>query len=207
MRKLKILYGLEAVGGGALKHLVYLATNLDHTIFEITIILSEPRNESIDSQIDSLKKSGANLIMLNMCRNINLFKDLWVLLKLIALIFKGKYDIVHAHSSKAGGLFRFAAYLCNIPAIYYTPHCFYFQGKSGLKKIKFVWLEKILAKLTTMLIVSESERKAAIENKITNNSKILNINNAIDFDEYQQYNETKTTKAFPGCFGDRKSVV
>ena len=40
-KRTKILYGIESAGGGSLKHLVYLVTNLSKEKFEITVIYSE----------------------------------------------------------------------------------------------------------------------------------------------------------------------
>lgn len=188
MKKIKILYGLEAAGGGALKHLVYLATRLSEKYFDITVILSNKRGENIDCEITKLINANIQVIIMPIKRQIHL-SDVKVLCKLVSVMGKGKYDIVHAHSSKAGGLFRIAALLTNISNIYYTPHCFYFQSKAGLTKKFFIFLEKILGFATTGIIVSESEQKALIKHKIINPNKVLNINNAIDFDEYQHSTE------------------
>ncbi len=204
MRRIKLLYGLEAAGGGALKHVVYLATRLNSEIFDITVILSDSRDEDIAEQVKKMKDAGAKVRLVSMSRNINPFRDFVVFFKLVSLIRKEKFDIVHAHSSKAGALFRLAAFVCRVQKIYYTPHCFYFQGKNGFKKVCFVLLEKLLGTVTTGVIVSENERQSAIQNKVITDSKLININNAIDFDDYRQNNETENTKTalgiHPGTF-------
>ncbi len=204
MKRIKILYGLEAAGGGALKHVVYLATRLKSEIFDITVILSDSRDEDIAEQIKKMKDAGAKVRLVSMSRNINPFRDFVVFFKLVSLIRKEKFDIVHAHSSKAGALFRLAAFACRVQRIYYTPHCFYFQGKTGFPKACFVLLEKLLGIVTTGIVVSENEQRAAIRNKVVISPKLMNINNAIDFDEYNQKRETKHTKTAlgirPGTF-------
>lgn len=194
MEKIKILFGLEAAGGGALKHLVYLVTRLDNNIFDLTVILSNVRNKNINKEIEQLKSANAEVFLVPMCREVNPLKDIHSFLNILSLIRRKKFDIVHAHSSKAGALFRLAAMLRRIPLIYYTPHCFYFQGKKGLKKIFFVLLEKLLARITTKIIVSENEQQELIKNNISPASKVININNAIDFDEYQESKEVINTK-------------
>jgi glycosyltransferase involved in cell wall biosynthesis len=198
MRKIKLLYGLEAVGGGALKHLVYLVSRLDNNIFDITVILSNSREENTKEEIDKMKAIGAKVLFFPMCRNINPIKDVLAFLQLLLFVYKGNFDIVHAHSSKAGALFRCAAWLCRVPFICYTPHCFYFQGKTGLKKVVFLAFEKLLAKITSCIIVSESEQNEIVKTKLASTSKIVNINNAIDFDEYQQNKEISNTRAVYG---------
>jgi glycosyltransferase involved in cell wall biosynthesis len=193
MKKIKILYGLEAVGGGALKHLAYLVTNLDKEKFDITVILSSKRNEDADSDILKIRNSGARLSYLPICKNINIFRDCIIVARLVAILKREKIDIIHAHSSKAGGLFRIAAFISRSKNILYTPHCFYFQGLSGVKRMLFLGIEKLLAYMTSYIIVSQGEMKQAIQNKIGGKQQILNINNAIDFSAYIPASEINET--------------
>lgn len=201
MKKIKIIYGLEAVGGGALKHLVYLVTRLSNESFEITVVLSKSRDDNSTLEISSILKTGIRVIFLSMCRNINLLNDMASFFKIVTILKKGKYDIVHAHSSKAGALFRLAALICKIPLVFYTPHCFYYQGKTGFRRLIFLYVEKILSVITSGIIVSENEKKEILRNKITKANKVININNAIDFADYQQSigsDETLRDLSIPG---------
>jgi len=191
VKRIKILYGLEAADGGALKHLVYLVTRLDKPLFDITVIISKLRSWNIQEEIEKMKIAGAEIVYLPMERNIHIIKDLLVIIKLFIYIRRKKYYIVHAHSSKAGGVFRIAAWLNKVPRIYYTPHCFYFQGKYGIKKKIYILLEKILCRISTGIIVSENEQDELVKNKICSYAKIFNINNAIDFNEYEHLQEVK----------------
>jgi glycosyltransferase involved in cell wall biosynthesis len=188
MQKIKILYGLEAAGGGALKHLVYLAAGLDHTCFDITVILSDQRGESIGDEMEKLREAGVKIVILPIRRSIHV-SDIVIWYRLMVHIRKYKYDIVHAHSSKAGGLFRIAAWLNRVPYICYTPHCFYFQGKKGLPKFLFITLERIFGLITSAIIVSESELDELLKHHIISPKKAFNINNAIDFNNYRQNTE------------------
>jgi glycosyltransferase involved in cell wall biosynthesis len=185
-RKIKLVIGLEASGGGALKHVVYLAKYINKEIFEVTVVLSTLRLEDKNA-VESLKCNGVNVLLVDMQRNISLFADACSLLKIILLFRKYKFDIVHAHSSKAGALFRLATLYSRIPVVFYTPHCFYFQGKKGLHKKVYLWIEKILARLTTGIILSENEQEQAILFEVIDSSKLFNINNAIDLNDYRQY--------------------
>ena len=74
--------------------------------------------------------------------------------------------------------------MCRVPVIFYTPHCFYFQGKNGLKKNFYLLFEKVLAKITTGIILSENEKEQALQFDIIDSSKLHNINNAINFYDY-----------------------
>lgn len=71
---------------------------------------------------------------------------------------RGRYDLVHAHSSKAGGLARLA--LPRARRLVYTPHCFAFLG--GSARALYRALEQALVPRTGALIaVSEWERGRA----------------------------------------------
>ena len=63
-------------------------------------------------------------------------------------------DIVHCHSSKAGGIGRLAARLCGIRRIVYTPHAYMFQnvGLSDRKKWMYTMMERMLGRITTLTI-------------------------------------------------------
>lgn len=193
MKKIKILFGLEAVGGGALKHLTYLVTHLNKVQFDITVILSSRRNEDAAEDINKIVGSGATLVYLSINRKIDVYSDCKNIAQLVTILKNDKFDIIHAHSSKAGGVFRIAAFIAGRKNILYTPHCFYFQGLSGLKRWVFITMEKILAKATTYIIVSEGEMKDSIEKRIAPESRLLNINNAIDFNDYMHESETNAT--------------
>ena len=64
-----------------------------------------------------------------------------------------------------------------------------------VKRNVYIGLEKILAKITSYIVVSEGERKEIIKNKIISERQILNINNAIDFNEYIHTSEIKDIRS------------
>lgn len=195
MKKTHILYALEAAGGGSLKHLVYLVTRLNPSRFCITIVLSKSRKEDIRNELNDLKKAGAAIRFIPMNRSIRPLWDIFLIFRIICLLFRMKPDIVHSHSSKAGALFRIAGWLCKVNKIYHTPHCFYFQGKTGILRKLYLLVEKILSKITTGIVVSSNEQHEALVNKLTSPKKFININNAIDFDDYQQLKNITSIKS------------
>ena len=129
---------MEAADGGALKHLVYLVSNLDCKRFNITVILSDKRSSKISQDIEKMRGKGATVHLIPMERSINWWKDLQSFLLIFIHLFENRYDVVHAHSSKAGVLFRLAALVRRVPTVIYTPHCFYFQSKVGIKRLFYV---------------------------------------------------------------------
>lgn len=184
-RRIKILFGLEAGDAGALKHLVSLACGLDKIRFSITVILSTARSSRIFKEIDRMKMAGVNVLLFPMDKRIHITKDILLVLKLRAHLKEHKYDIVHAHSSKAGLTFRLAARIAKIDTIIYTPHCFYFQSKSGVRRWFFSLAEKLLGIITTQLVVSCNEKDWALKHNLVSSDKLTVINNAINNNDYQ----------------------
>ncbi len=73
---------------------------------------------------------------------------------------RGRYDIVHAHSSKAGALVRLA--LPRARRLVYTPNCFPFLAGPGPARGLYRAIEQVLVPRTGALIaVSEWEREEA----------------------------------------------
>lgn len=73
----------------------------------------------------------------------------------------GRFDVVHAHSSKAGALVRGA--LPRARRFVYTPHCFAFSGDIGAGRAAYRAIERVLLRRTAALIAaSEWEREEAL---------------------------------------------
>lgn len=180
----KILFGLEATEGGALKHLLYLVTNIDKKKFEVTVLLSTLRNPEVNLSIDNLRLLGITTHIIHMTRSISLWSDLRALICIHKVLRSNHFDIIHAHSSKAGALLRISGRINKIPLIIYTPHCFYFQGQTGIKKLFYFCLEKMLSSLCHQIIVSKNEEQAALSSKLCSSKKLIVINNAIKFSDY-----------------------
>ncbi|RNL53954.1 glycosyltransferase [Pedobacter jejuensis] len=184
-KRIRILFGLEAAGSGTLKHLLYLVTDLNKELFDITVILSTQRSRDANNAVIKMKQAGVEVIDIPMRREINPWYDGIALYHICKHLRNNlPYHVVHAHSSKAGVLFRIAAWIWTVPLILYTPHCFYFQGKSGIKKSFFVFIEKIMGRITSQIIVSNIEKINALMNEIVPSKKLLHINNAIKYHEY-----------------------
>ncbi|MBB5441235.1 glycosyltransferase involved in cell wall biosynthesis [Pedobacter sp. AK017] len=186
LRKYKILYGLEAADAGTLKHLTYLVTSISAELFDVTVILSTQRSTRVYADIEKMTAAGAKILVMPMKRKIVAWQDLKCFLTIWTHLRHHTYDIVHAHSSKAGILFRLAAWLNQVPLIIYTPHCFYFQSKKGIKKVFFASVERIMALITSYIIVANNEKRSALEQNVAPAAKLVNINNAINFNEYPQ---------------------
>lgn len=108
--------------------------------------------------------------------------DLKSAFQLAGVVKRGRYDLVHAHSAKAGVVTR-AVLAGRKPPVVYSPHCFPFIGDFSEKRRIFATnVERILAPTTArILCVCDDERQEGLRvgikdarmRVIHNGSKVL----------------------------------
>lgn len=86
---------------------------------------------------------------------------------LARLLHRGRFDIVHAHSSKAGVIARVAAMVARVPAIY-SPHGLAFSGPvSRARRLATLQTERAMGSITARLLcVCEHERRLAVSARL-----------------------------------------
>ncbi len=113
--------------GGAQENTLLSVVGLD-AMPEYDVTLISGIDKGREGELLSQARETAQLIVLpEMGRSINPFSDLVAFWKLYRLIKKGRYHIVHTHSSKAGVLGRLAAWLAGTPLIVHTLHSLVFH--------------------------------------------------------------------------------
>ena len=158
-----ILYILEAVEGGAWRHLKDLLGAIHGKTVECSVVLSFERHlDNVDEVRSFLASLNVPLYEIPMKRGAAP-GDMAAVLKLKKLIRKIQPDLVHAHCAKAGVLGRVAAKLAKVPSIY-TPHCFPFFMQDTRCSPVYTFIEKGMVKITSSIIVlSEEEQAAALQ--------------------------------------------
>lgn len=166
--KLKLLYIVEAMGGGVFTYIVDLANELveDFDMYVAYAIRPQTPQDYIsyfDARIHLIKVE-------NFVRSINAGKDLKAFFEIKKIVKEIKPDIIHLHSSKAGALGRWAFNGHKIP-MFYTPHGYSFlmRDYSSAKRIVFKFIEIISAKrFCTTISCSEGEHQETL--KFTNHA-------------------------------------
>jgi glycosyltransferase involved in cell wall biosynthesis len=104
--------------------------------------------------------------------------------ELMAEMSRGRFDVVHTHSSKAGALGRIAAHRVGVPAIVHTFHGFPFHNfQAWPVRAAYVEIEKRLGRITDQfLAVGGAVAAQAISLKIAPAERIRAIASAIDLD-------------------------
>jgi len=121
-------------------------------------------------------------------RELSFVDDIKSFIKLFKLFQNEKPDIVHTHMAKAGMVGRFAAFLSGVPSIYHTFHGHVFSGYfSKIKTWVFIWIERLLALLSSGIIVISKSQKQEIAYKyrITSEKKISVIPLGFDLEKLQ----------------------
>ncbi len=183
-RPIRVLEVMEATIGGTKRHLLALIRGLDRHLFHVEVAAPKLRSEAFDDVTfaDEVREAGIRQHFVPMRRAISPSVDAACLLKLVALMRRGRYDVVHAHSSKAGILGRIAARLAQVPAIVYTPHGFYFLNRpAGRSRDLYLGLERLGGRMTDCLIaLSRTELAEAVDNRIVPSTKVALIENGIE---------------------------
>lgn len=151
--------------GGAQDNTLYTLEHLPAERYE-KILISGTGGMRDEEAINA--SSYEALFVPSLRRKINPLMDLLALFKLYALLRKLKPAIVHTHSSKAGILGRWAAFLARTPVIIHTYHGFGFNDyQHPLKRALLVASERLTAPVTTAFIaVSKNTMQTGIKNRI-----------------------------------------
>lgn len=183
----RILYIVEAMGGGVFTYIVDLANSLVDD-FDIYIAyglrMQTPKDykDYFDPRIQLIKIN-------NFTREINIYKDIKAFLEIKRVADTVKPNVVHLHSSKAGVIGRIMFCFSNIP-VFYTPHGYSFMmsGASTFKCFLYKCIEKICANFnSTTVSCSFGENLETL--KLT--KKAVNIDNGINIDEFRKIIDEK----------------
>lgn len=191
--KKKILYVVEAMGGGVFTYVVDLANEL---VNEYDIYIAYTVRPQTPADYKNYFDSRIHLIKVkSLGRSINLAKDLQSLKEVKKIEKKVQPDIIHLHSSKAGVIGRIAFNGKKTP-VFYTPHGYSFLMKNykQAKRMIFKIIEAVCAKRNcTTISCSEGEHKETL--KLT--KRATYVNNAVNLNELQKMIEKVAVKEHP----------
>lgn len=159
--------------------------------YEVTLVTGSVRD--IDPAL--MHKCGVNVVIIpELMREINPVTDIICLFKLYRFIKKGRFNIVHTHSSKAGFLGRVAAKMAGCSIIVHIPHGHIFYGYFNPQITKlFILLEKIAAKFTDKIIsLTDSETYDYLKFKVAPQEKFLTIHDGIEIERFVNPRVNKT---------------
>ncbi|NJL83220.1 MAG: glycosyltransferase family 4 protein [Chloroflexaceae bacterium] len=172
MGRKKILYIITRADlGGAQSYVKSLLESFQHQ-YELHLIVGK---EGFLTEASCRMNVEVHLLP-RLTRNINLKKDFFSLFNGVNLITKIAPSLIHANSSKAGLIGRFAGKVCKIPTIF-TAHGWGFAPGSPISRsLVAKTTEKIGGLISEKIIcVSESDRQLALKYKIASSDKLITI--------------------------------
>ena len=184
----RVLHVLEATIGGTKRHLLDLAAGLSADGWDVEVACPRARDENHGdvSFWDDLAKLGVTAHEAPMRRQPLNGTNARALPRLVHLIRRGRYDVIHAQSSIAGALARPAARIAGLlsghqPKVVYSPHGFAFLSEEwGRRRRAFLTTERTLGRLTDRLIaVSPTESEQAIGAGIVPRRKVAVVPNGV----------------------------
>jgi glycosyltransferase involved in cell wall biosynthesis len=173
--------------GGAQENTMLTAALLDPTRYTVEVI-SGPQTGREGSLIPEVRARGVQLTILpSLVREVHLLKDPAALVALARLIRRGRYDIVHTHSSKAGILGRWAARLADVPIIVHTVHGWgHHDRQRTLVRRTYILLERITQRVTDRLVVvSPRNLEKGLADSIAVPEKYVTIRSGIELDRFR----------------------
>ncbi|MCK4262165.1 glycosyltransferase, partial [bacterium] len=179
MKRRKVLHIItRLILGGAQENTILTVEGLQKkSQYQVDLATGPPIGPE-GSLVEDAKGRGINLIMVpEMRREINPWRDFLTFIKLYRLIKRGNYDIVHTHSAKAGILGRLAAKLAGIKVIVHTIHGLPFHEYQNRWISRFYVLCERLAGVFTdkIITVAEVMTEKALTAKIAPREKFVTI--------------------------------
>ena len=173
---MKILYLItRAERGGAQVHLLDLIRGFRQQC-EIEVAAGEE-----GFLLDEARQLGATChVLRNLVQPISPANDILAFRAIVALLRETHPDLVHAHTSKAGILGRFGAWICNVPAIF-TAHTWCFaEGTSWKWKLFGAPCERLAALPGGPIInVSDANRDLALQYRVAPPARLVTIHNGV----------------------------
>lgn len=163
--------------GGAQRYVVTLARDLAKRGASVTIASGQP-----GPMIDEAASAGINtLVVPSLVRPIRLPTDLRAIVELTRLIRRGKFDVVHLNSTKAGIVGRIAARLAGVKIVFFTVHGLVLNEPLSRPSFVLYWLlEWAGARLSTRIFASSDADRIALQRlHIARDERVTVIRNGI----------------------------
>ncbi len=141
MSRKKILFVVEAMGGGVFTYIVDLANELCKS-YDMYVAYSV-RPQTPTNYVEFFDSSIKLIEVRNFTRSVNLAKDLKAMIEIRKIAKSVRPNVIHLHSSKAGVLGRIVFSGKRTP-LFYTPHGYSFlmEDQSTFKRRVFKTIEK-----------------------------------------------------------------
>jgi len=198
-----VLHILEATAGGTRRHVLDLLPALSRRGIKCSLIYSPLRNADFENDAAYLHNQSIQTYCVPMTRGWNNSIDISALHSIRSIIGKSTFDVIHAHSSKAGFLGRLAIAPRHKSTFIYTPHCIAFNTALPRRQKQVARVaETLLAPLTDKYIaVSLREKQSILRAHLASSSNVPLIYNGINSLSLDEERAGMRKDFTIGCFG------
>jgi glycosyltransferase involved in cell wall biosynthesis len=184
--------------GGSAEDTIVLASGMRKD-YDVILVKGSPNESAMSPEeehtllggIEAAQRNGVRIVNLpSLVRRISPIDDVKAFWALFTMFRKENPDIVHTHTSKAGFLGRWAAFLARIPSIVHTPHGHVFYDYFNIVSTKcFIVAERTSALITDKIIaVSNREREEHLEHGVGHSEKFITIHSGVALDRFIDLN-------------------
>lgn len=194
--RIRVLHVItRLIRGGADETIVSTVEGMDPNRYEGSILAgrgSEPEGFSPSIQ-------ACTSILPELVRDPHVFYDLLALWKMVGIMRRGRYHVVHTNTAKAGFLGRIAARLAGVPHVVHTLHGVTFNDNiHPLVRRAYVILEKVAAPCCDALIsVGEDVKRKYLEASIGRSEQYVTIPSGMDTTPFREAREHPETGRNP----------
>ncbi|HYX78433.1 MAG TPA: glycosyltransferase family 4 protein [Solirubrobacterales bacterium] len=196
-RTMRVLHVItRMIVGGAQENTLLTVQGLDRMPeYEVTLVSGIERGPE-GSLLEQARQTVDLALIPELARSVNPATDLRALTKLYRFIRRGRYHVVHTHSSKAGVLGRLAAKLAGTPIIVHTLHSLVFHDYQPRVVNRTWWaIKKACAPLTDHYIsVADAISEKAIAEGIAPPERFSTVYSGMELEWFLSFN------------GDRASI-
>jgi glycosyltransferase involved in cell wall biosynthesis len=186
-RPLRVLHVItRLIVGGAQENTLLTAIGQRRLGMEVSILAGPDPGPEGDLH-EAARSAGIELHLVgSLVRRIHPPLDLLALIRLHSFMRRGRFDVVHTHSSKAGILGRIAARLSGVPVVVHTLHGLAFHDyQERWKNWLYIVAERLAAPLADCLIaVNQKTIDGALAARIGKPEQYAKIFSGITLEPY-----------------------
>jgi len=168
-RPVRVLHVItRMIVGGAQENTMLSCALIDGSRFTSELLTGPETGLEGELHTESRARGVVLHVESSLVRAIHPVKDIVALWRLMRFMRRGRWDIVHTHSSKAGILGRVAARMAGVPSVVHTVHGWGFMpGQPPAVHALYVFLERLCARLCdTLIVVAAADREDGLAHGI-----------------------------------------
>jgi len=180
--KVRVLHAItRMILGGAQFNTLYTCQMLDPARYSVDLVSGPDLGPEGDLLATAIKEGVATTVLPSLKREIHPWNDLMAYRQVHRFLGKGRYDVVHTHTSKAGILVRKAAMNRRVPAIIHTAHGWQWtSSRSGPMNRFIIDCERWAARYSDrIIVVAESDLEKGLSAGVGNPDQYRVIESAI----------------------------